>query len=131
MKSRTKVNPPKIGRKATPVEVKTGDEGSSPGLFRGDAYQVERPAASGGFRLIGGWSSWEAGMRNTGTLHRDVKRNAPSGRPTRAKVSKRGQGAESLVVVPIARETGKERRGGLFHAEFRMINRRKPGGIIV
>lgn len=119
-----------IGRKANLDEVKTGDEGSSPGLFRGDTCQVERPAASGGFRLIGGWSSWEAGMWNAGTLYRDVKRNASSGRPTRAKVSMRGQGAESLVVVLIARETGKERRGGLFHAEFTIVNKLTLGGTI-
>lgn len=130
MKSRTKVNLPMIGRKANLVEVKTGDEGSLPGQFRGDTYQVERPAASGGFRLIGGWSSWAAGMRNAGTLHRDAKRNASSGRPTRAKVSMRGQGAESLVVVLIARETGKERRGGLFRAVFTMVNRLVSGGTI-
>jgi len=78
------------GRKVYLISVKTGDEGSSPGRLVGDACQGgSLSAAYEGWRLKGGWSLWEAGVLNAGTLPSDAKRKATSGRPARAKVPMR------------------------------------------
>ena len=45
------------------------------------------PAADEGWRLKGGWSSWEAGVFNAGTSPSDAKRKVTSGRTARTKVS--------------------------------------------
>ena len=100
-------------RKAELITVKTGDVGTSPGRFTGETCQTWWSAACGDRRLIGGWSSWEAGVFNAGTLPGDAKRKVSSGGPARAKVSMRQVRAESLVVVLKAGETRKERRGDL------------------
>ena len=76
-------------RKAELITVKTGDVGTSPGRFTGETCQTWWSAACGDCRLIGGWSSWEAGVFNAGTSPGDVKRKVSSGGPARAKVSMR------------------------------------------
>jgi hypothetical protein len=77
-------------RKAKLITVKTGGVGTSPGRFAGETCQATLlSAACEDCRLIGGWSSWEAGVFNAGTSPGDVKRKVSSGRPARAKVSMR------------------------------------------
>jgi len=70
--------------------VKTGDVGTSPGRFTGETCQATLlSAACGDCRLIGGWSSWEAGVFHAGTSPGDGRRKVSSGGPARAKVSMR------------------------------------------
>src|SRR5690606_15775169 len=120
MKSRTKVNPPMMCREGS-NEVKTGNEGRLPGetQWRNLTGQCARGHCARGHcgspacrerQFMGGWGV------EPGNPVRDAKRNAASGRPARANVSKRGQGAEQLVVALRTRETGKEPRGCLLHA---------------